>query len=93
MGWGPFGAPGWGYDMVSPPGPNFFMHTGALPSNQRPAAASARVGGAAAGGRGPVCLSLRGFVKQDMFQDCGLCWTSSGERKTNSVKIGSSCNL
>ena len=23
MGWGPFGAPGyWGYDMVSPPGPN-----------------------------------------------------------------------
>jgi hypothetical protein len=32
-------------------------------------------------------------VKQDMFQDCGLCWTSSGERKTNSVKIGSSCNL
>jgi len=20
MGWGPFGAPGWGYDMVSPPG-------------------------------------------------------------------------
>ena len=25
MGWGPFGAPGSGYDMVSPPGPNLLV--------------------------------------------------------------------
>ena len=30
MGWGPFGAPGWGYDMVSPPGPNLLSGPTAL---------------------------------------------------------------
>jgi hypothetical protein len=43
MGWGPFGAPGWGYDMVSPPAWVRPTSPPVAPSGQRAADVRARV--------------------------------------------------